>query len=431
MSTIIVNLLAGLYRAAWWAAMPLVARSPRMAAGWEQRTLATDHDGPYDVWIQSSSGGESLLANMVVSRLADMAGEDRPLKILATAGTREGIESLEKGLAHLSDQTGGIDVSLSYFPLDAPRLMERAFDRIKPRLAVVIETELWPGYLISARRKSVPVLVINGRMSEKSFGFYKHFHWFFSTVGPNRVLAISDQDGERFARVVGQDKVSVMNNIKFDRITPRSSSVNTSPVTANLPPNVPFVLLGSIRREEEEMILTTIRELLSARKNIVVGLFPKHIARAAHWIKELENSGITALKRSETGSVVQAGCVIVWDVFGELANAYDPAAAAFVGGSLANLGGQNFLEPLAFGLRPIIGPYWENFAWVGRRIVEAGLVREVENEHELSRALLADLDATTSREETIARVRAFFGPLQGGTRRVCNEILSMIENKRN
>ncbi|HBG20388.1 MAG TPA: 3-deoxy-D-manno-octulosonic acid transferase, partial [Desulfobulbaceae bacterium] len=134
-----------------------------------------------------------------------------------------------------------------------------------------------------------------------------------------------------------------------------------------------------------------------------------------------------AVKRSRATGRSLPGTVIVWDIFGELAGAYGLASATFVGGSLLNLGGQNFLEPLVFGLKPIIGPYWKNFAWVGRDIVAAGLVREVADEHELAQALLATIDEPGTRADVIEQVHTFFAPRKGGTEQVCRQIIDKLQ----
>lgn len=422
------KLLLTSYRGAWLIALPILQRNRRMALGWEERVLKVPLTGPVDIWIQASSGGESMLTNMVLSCLAEMLGKDASLKILVTSGTQQGVESLHKGAQNLkATAPGRLDVRVRYFPVDAPAVMNKVFTRLKPKLAVVVETELWPGYLTAAKRASVPVLVINGRMSEKSFANYKYFRCFFENVGPQRVFAISDTDAARFGGVVGEDRVAVINNIKFDRITPRSSFQGDNPLQAIIPWQCPFVLLGSVRREEEGKILEAICSLLASRSDIVIGLFPKHIERADAWISELTEAGVPARKRSETTETTAPGTVLVWDVFGELAGAYSLAQAAFVGGSLVNLGGQNFLEPLFFGLRPVIGPYWKNFAWVGREILSAGLIREVCNEKELVNVLLSDLSVSPSREEIVDKVQYFLKTRQGGTETVCREILLMLE----
>ena len=103
-----------------------------------------------------------------------------------------------------------------------------------------METELWPGFLITAKRQNIPVLLINGRMSVKSFGSYKYFSKFFKKYGPEKVLAISSADGERFSQIVGPDKVSLINNIKFDRIEPQCNVPELNPIAEILPKGQAF-----------------------------------------------------------------------------------------------------------------------------------------------------------------------------------------------
>lgn len=422
-----ITFLLSLYNLAWWIALPLLKRSPRVSLGWEQRTFREFRPGPYDIWIQAASGGEAMLTNMIIDTLADKSS--KKLKILATSGTKQGIESLNKGVLTRQKQgnNGALPhVTVSYFPFDTPDIMQRAFEEFAPRLAVTVETELWPNFLICAKKKNIPVLLVNGRMSEKSFKSYKHLRFFFSRSGPDKVYAISRTDGDRFSRVVGQEKVAVVQNIKFDRIKPPPSSPSHNPLTPFLPNDRPFIVLGSVRKEEEEKILVTIKNLLDKRPDVIIGLFPKHIERADHWQQLLNTQGISTIKRSQITPAPCMESVIVWDVFGELAGAYALARAAFVGGSLINLGGQNFLEPLVFGLRPIIGPYWKNFAWVGREIVSTGLVTEVAEEHELTEALLKALEDNSAKEKIAQQVQNFFAPKKGGTELVSGKILEQL-----
>ena len=421
----LINLILPLYSLAWFLAAPFLRRSPRISLGWQQRTLREMAQGPFDLWIQAASGGESLLTNMLLACLESQLPRGKRLRILATSGTKQGIDSLEKGRRALPADSL-LEVDIAYFPLDAPHLMRRAFAAFAPKLAVIVETELWPGFLVAARRNRVPVLLINGRMSEKSFASYRYFTGFFQKFGPEKVWAISPQDGERFAAIIGPERVAVMNNIKFDRIEAKNNLPLNTPIARLLPENVPFILLGSVRREEEPLIRQTIVDILAQRQDVVIGLFPKHIERADSWLHLLQTSGINGVKRSQIQGQQDPGSVIVWDVFGELAGAYGLAAATFVGGSLINLGGQNFLEPLVFGLKPIIGPYWKNFAWVGREIIDAGLVREVTDGPALTTALLAAIGTGTNRAAVIDEVQSFFLPRKGGTELISRQIIDKL-----
>lgn len=419
------RIFSALYHLAWLAALPFLQRSPRIALGWSQRTLQEAPEGPFDLWIQSASGGESLLTGMILADLAARLPAGKTLRVLATSGTQQGVDSLEKGCRERGNDSP-VRTEVRFFPFDSPRLMAKAFERFSPRLCVIVETELWPGFLWQARRHRVPVLLVNGRMSRKSFRSYRHFRRFFQQFGPERIWAISPEDGNRFAHNMGEENVEVMNNIKFDRIVPQQCPAPSQVITDLIPADTPFVLLGSIRKEEEDKICTTITQLLATRPDVVIGLFPKHIERAEHWLSMLAARGIPARKRSLATGPCPAGSVLVWDLFGELAGAYGLAKTTFIGGSLVDLGGQNFLEPLVFGLKPLIGPYWSNFAWVSRQIVDDGLVREVPDEQHLATELIAQLDTTESREQIIEQVQHFLTPRKGGTKVASHEIYKRL-----
>jgi 3-deoxy-D-manno-octulosonic-acid transferase len=123
---------------------------------------------------------------------------------------------------------------------------------------------------------------------------------------------------------------------------------------------------------------------------------------------------------------VAAGTVVLWDTFGELLPAYRLAKSAFVGGSLAPLGGQNFLEALVSGVLPVIGPSWENFAWVGRQIIDCGLLRVAGDWKEVAALILKDMDSSTPREEVIETTLKFVKPRQGGTQMACRHIAASL-----
>ena len=415
-----------LYNLAWHLALPLLRRLARVQCGWEQRTLGEAATGPFDLWIQAASGGESMLTTMMLERLGPLLPGQRKWRILATSGTSQGIDALTKGCQNLSASNTS-EISIAYFPFDAPWLMAKAFAHFQPKLAVIVETELWPAFLMTAKKNKVPVMLVNGRMSAKSFRSYQYFTSFFQKFGPEQVLAISPTDQVRFSRLIGPEKVSLIDNIKFDRIGSQLTTAKDNPLAELLPENSPLVLLASFRRQEEEPILKAVARLRRLRPDITIGLFPKHTERAGPLLTKLNRQYIGAKIRSTIDSRQAPGAVIVWDVFGELAGAYALARAAFVGGSLAKMGGQNFLEPLAYGLRPIIGPYWQDFAWIGREIVAAGLVIEVGNEGELVEKVLTAIDAPANKEQVMQQVEEFFRPQMGGTLAVCLRIISRLE----
>jgi len=414
------------YNLAWLVVFPFLKRKPRIALGWKQRLVKDIQPGPYDIWIQAASGGEARLTTTILTQLLSSSPSGERLRVLATSGTRQGIVTLSKAL--VEHKTTGLDVNIAYFPFDAPYLMQRAFTLFCPKIAVIIETELWPGFLIIAKKHRVPVLLVNGRISEKSFKSYRHWSGFFKKYGPEKILAISSADRNRFAHLVGPERVAPMNNIKFDKIEIKGDASDNTAISALLPSTCPFVILGSVRQEEEEKILTVIQHLLKNQKNIVIGLFPKHRDRTSQWQNVLERENIPYARRSTASHPVQPGTLLLWDIFGELAQAYSHAKATFVGGSLVNLGGQNFLEPLIYGLRPIIGPHWKDFSWVGREIITPGLIREVTDENQLANLLMEDIKSDESKDIIQQQVEQFFAPRRGGTKQSCKCIRDTLQN---
>ena len=187
-----------------------------------------------------------------------------------------------------------------------------------------------------------------------------------------------------------------------------------------MPPQKHFLILGSVREAEEADVEKIIQHILKRQPDTVIGLFPRHMHRLDHWQKTLQRLGIAWTLRSGT----QAGNrgVILWDVFGELSLAYPLATAAFVGGSLARLGGQNFLEPLVRGVPTIIGPFWDNFRWVGVEILNQGILQQAKTWKEVADFLVAGIIHPPDREAVKKKALSYIKARQGGADVACRLI---------
>lgn len=410
--------------------MLLLRRRSRTGWGWQERILDRNSvpEGPFDLWIQAASGGEATLAGELIRTLHNKITTEKhpPLRLLLTSGTREGKEELERALASLESNIH-LKCSVCCFPLDAPHLMKRAFRRYRPRLAVLLETELWPGFLSSAKEAKVAVHLVNGRMSERSFPSYRRFHFLLNQLAPSRIWAISKNDADRFQQVMPAAPIQVMSNIKFDIMarTNQPSDTIEDPIYPEQFPG-PLVIFGSIHRKEEEQILYVIDKIRKRIPGIVLAVFPKKPDRIGPWLSLLTKNHIPATRRSDLHHFKEASGVIVWDRFGELGSTYSHAVTAFVGGSLAPLGGQNFLEPLRFGLRPIIGPHWNDFSWVGDEFITNNLVRVARDKEQLLESLIADLEHPSSRQQTKEMADFIIQSRTGGTNAICRELLQHL-----
>jgi len=402
--------------------LPCLRFSKRLRPGFEQRTLATPPPRA-DLWIQAASVGESYLALELINRLTPPS----PITILLTTNTSQGMDILEKIRREHQNSTN-IKIHTAYFPFDKPTIMARAMSAVQPRAVVLLESELWPGLMKSCRRGNCKLLIINGRMTQRSLSRYLIRPSFWKELGPDTILAMSPEDGRRFGILFGHDIVDIMGNIKFDRFHSGDDGQNPTenPLRPLFEPESPFIVLGSVRKEEEEDLEELLRELRPKNPQAIIGLFPRHMQRLDHWQKNLSRLGLQWQLRSATTGPVKQGTIILWDVMGELAQAYELAWAAFVGGSLAPLGGQNFLEPLSCGLRPVIGPYWDNFSWIGREIMDRKLVFEAKDRWEVAEYLLENIHTPPRRAETRQALQAYIRNRQGGTGKACKLIIDSL-----
>ncbi len=414
-----------LYNLLWTCALPCLRLNHRLAEGYGQRRLNYPLQ-PADIWIQAASVGESYLALEIIQNLK----LSRAVNILVTANTSQGIDILNRGRPQPPQGNAKIDVAVGYFPFDQPVLMHRAVAAIRPAAMVLLETEIWPGLLRALKQQDCRTIIINGRMTDRSLKRYLLWPSIWPLIRPDRVLAISPADADRFKQMFGPEGIDIMPNMKFDRVAASAAAVKgPNPLEEILPDTLSFAVMASVRRPEEPLVTKIIPEILRSRPDAVIGLFPRHLHRLPFWQATLDRLGIRWSLRSEARAPASPGMVIVWDTFGELEQAYRHCQAAFVGGSLAPLGGQNFLEALMSGIKPVIGPSWENFRWVGKEIIDIDLLRVAVNWRDVAALLIKDLEASPPRDEIIRRSLAYINERRGGTAQACRAIADLVADR--
>lgn len=411
------KLIFGAYTAAWKAAAPFLKRHHRLKDGFADRLVPPGWPGEADkaapavrFWIQAASGGESWLVHALAPALARAVharSQAQGIHCLCTTFTRQGLDVLQKPMPSPGNGCPPPSILPRYFPLDTPALMQRAICAARPDAIILLETELWPGLLSAAREAGVPVFIVNGRMRESSRNAYGRIASLWKKFPPDRVLAVSEDDAARFAGVFGiPEHCTAMNNIKFDLIdnTPLTAQIVQDQRSASgIPPETLLAVLASVREEEEDLLLPLLPALVRARPGGLpraVAVAPRHMHRVAAWQEKLAAAGLAVRLRSEdksragTSPVPPATAdIYLWDTFGELQTLYGAADTVFVGGSLAPLGGQNFIEAAALGIAPLVGPSWDNFLWAGDGLFTLGAARQVASAAELGNRLKDDLDA--------------------------------------
>jgi 3-deoxy-D-manno-octulosonic-acid transferase len=411
----------GVYGMAWRILSPVLRRHNRLAEGWDQRWLHPPLPRA-DLWLQAASAGEAYLAREIIDRLTPSAA----IRVLVTTNTRQGLDILSRVPPNRHASLSNMIVSARYFPFDHPALMTSAVASVCPRLVGLLETELWPGLLAACRATETPTVVINGRINLSSLRRYRVWPALWQAIAPTRILAISSSDAHRFNSLFPKTSISVMNNVKFDQWARDVGNINADRLKRYFIPDPLLAVFGSIRQAEETAVQQMVSRIRSRIPGAIIALFPRHMDRMDRWRNYLTHHQFPWCDRSRLDGTALPGHIVLWDRFGELRDAYQLATTAFVGGSLAPLGGQNFLEPLGCGVTPVIGPSWHNFAWVGEQIFKDKLVHRASGWESAADYMINAMKNPIPRSDILQRVKRFAQSHTGGTRQACRTIESYL-----
>ena len=334
------------------------------------------------LWVHALSVGEVISAIPLVRKLAS----DLPdYPVVVTVTTAKGMEIARK---ELEGQVSG----LFTMPIDAWWCMRRMVGRIDPRAFVLVETDIWPGLIGRLRGLGVPRILVNGRVSPRTFRSYRRFpaaaRMLFRDL--DTCLVQSDLDRSRLLGVgVSPGKVITTGNIKFDREwTPMSAGERDTWVELfRLEPGEPVWVAGSTHEGEDEIVLRVFKELRVPFPTLRLIIAPRNVGKAPELIDRARAMGLAASLRSSPAAGRKVGEAVVLDTMGELGRMYGLATVSFVGGSLVPVGGHNLLEPASFGCPVVFGPHMHNFVLMSETLVESGGGRQVEGSEELLRAL--------------------------------------------
>jgi 3-deoxy-D-manno-octulosonic-acid transferase len=408
--TFLLRSFLAAYRLLWSCLTPFLLRSGRIREGAAERTLQEVAFSRVDLWIHAASAGEAYLAGQIVECL----DSGQPLDILITTNTSQGRIIVEKNIGSSVHR-----VTVSFMVFDNPSLVKRAVKIADPKLLVLVELEIWPALMAEMKRAGKKVMIVNGRMTEKSFKGYRKAALLWRQLKPDTILAISESDRRRFVTLFDQPETFHVANMKFDRM-------GRGRIDIEKKQEYRYLVLASVRKEEDSEVLYLVDELLAQFPDLRIGLFPRHMHRVDNWGKLLTKKKISwALKSAErVGGDVS---VVIWDLFGELENEFSRADAVFVGGSLASLGGQNFIEPLLHGVAPVTGPSVSDFLWVGEELFNQGLVQKGSSKEDVLRLLADSLKYPADKIDIRLKVDRYIAAKQGGSRKTCDFINSLMK----
>jgi 3-deoxy-D-manno-octulosonic-acid transferase len=380
-------------------------------------------DGDQSIWIHAVSVGEVLTVRALLPQLRERYPR---LRIFVSTTTMAGQQVARSNLPYVDE--------VFYFPFDLGFIVNRTLGLVRPRLFVMMETEIWPNMLRACHRDGVKTALVNGRISTRSYPRYRFARFFF-----RRVLAHVDrfcmQSEESARRIIemgaARDRVIVTGSLKFDSLdvpatesAPRSSlppSFAPAPPVHDvhqrgrtrvlryfrISPARPVVVAASTLKGEEEHVLEAFQRIRATMTNALLIIAPRKPERFDDVERLVRRAGWNVARRTELRVDAEPrNDVVILDTIGELAQLFQVATVVFVGGSLVDAGGHNILEPAVFGKPIVFGPHMDNFAEIARTFLDNGAAIQVRSGRELESALLALLGDPVRRASLGAAARA-------------------------
>ncbi|KJR41213.1 3-deoxy-D-manno-octulosonic-acid transferase [Candidatus Magnetoovum chiemensis] len=342
----------------------------------EIRNTFDKSNGPV-IWIHAVSVGETICALPLVDKLYSISTKNIVISTVTDTG-----QEIAKS------RTKGKDIKIIYVPFDTSLAVKQAFKTIKPNVLIIMETELWPALIHEAHLNKIPVILLNGRISNKSFKKYLLIKTFLKPV-LDKITFFAMQDdlyAERIIKMGAQEKrVRNIGNLKYDVKPPTEARQWTKSLSS------PVIVAGSTHDGEEEIILKAYKKLKKDIPRLSLILAPRHPQRFAAVESIIKNTGLNFIKRSQIENNAVNNDIVLLDTMGELSSVYGIADAAVMGGSFMPKGGHNLLEP-AFFAKPIVcGPFMDNFPMAEEfRAKQACLYSTAETLYDDLKGLLRD-----------------------------------------
>lgn len=373
------------------------------------------------IWVHALSVGETRLAASLVRGLRDRF-EGR--RILFSVSTQTGFD-VAKGLLD------GLADDIFLFPYDIPWSIKRVADRIDPAIVLIVESDIWPNFLSEMKQRGIPVILCNGRLSNRSFSRYrrlphisKFLFSYFAMIGTP-----SEGDAKRFAQLgIHPDNLCVTGNLKFDQdvVSVPSGDVKERKRALKLPPTATVLLAGSTHRGEEMVLFDAFMKLVKENPDLRLIIAPRDPARAGSIERIAGTKGLSSFSMTAIDEMAAPGTwdVMIVDTIGVLSRIYALADIAFIGGSLVAAGGHNPLEPAAFSKPILFGPDMSDFRDIAQMLLCSGGAIRVEDADDICREISSLLGDIEKVHEMGARAFRVFSDNGGAVERT----LTLVED---
>jgi 3-deoxy-D-manno-octulosonic-acid transferase len=381
-------------------------------------------DGEESIWIHAVSVGEALTARALA---ADLKERYPRLRLYLSTTTIAGQHVARRSLQHVD--------AVFYFPFDWAFIVRRTLNIVRPRVFVMMETEIWPNLLRLCRARGVKTVLINGRISSRSYPRYRLIKPFFRRVlaDVDRFCMQSDESARRIIEL-GADasKVTVTGSLKFDSLEMPAVVSHGKPRERvlrffRLSPNRLVLVAGSTVKGEEPAVLKAFSRLKGASPSAMAILAPRQPERFGEVERLARDGGFVTARRSDLPIDTEPRAdVVVLDTIGELAQLYQVATVVFVGGSLVDHGGHNILEPAVFGKPILFGPHMQNFKEIVDTFVANDAAVQVGSDRELEQAMISLATDPVRRAKLGAAARALVEANRGAKEKTLAVIADLL-----
>ena len=379
-------------------------------------------DGEDSIWVHAVSVGEVLAARLLISELRR---QYPGLRIFLSTTTRTGQELARRQVA----DTDGV----FYFPFDWAFSVRRTLDVVKPKLFVMMETEIWPNLLRECRRRDIRTMLVNGRISYRSFPRYQLVRPMFRRVlrDIDRFCVQSEDMSRRLVQLgADRERITVTGSLKFD-------SLESAPVVPSgrqrvlrffrLSLHRQVLVAGSTMKGEEEAVVRAFNRLRARGGNPLLVLAARRPERFDEVERLCRQEGLATIRRTELPIDAEPReDAVVLDTIGELAELYQIATVVFVGGSLVAAGGHNILEPAFYGKPIVFGPHMENFAEIAETFLANDAAIQVPSRHELDEAIVALMGDPVRRARLGAAARALIDANRGAKEKTMAVVTALL-----
>ena len=365
----------------------------------------------YDFWIHAVSVGEVRAITPLVKRLLAEQPDRRILMTISTPTGRDTVKLLLKDT-----------VDLCYLPYDVGFCINQFLRRAQPKVAIIVETEVWPNLIIKAKKYRIPVLYVNVRLSERSFLKYQRFARFSKAIF-SRISYMAIQgpaDATRLHQLgVPISKFSITGNIKFDVSMPASLEESARGLRGLFTQSRTVWIAGSTREGEEEILLPVYQRLKQEYEDLLLIIVPRHPERFDEVAKLCKRYKLNIVRRTDTPMQIDADIdIYLGDTLGELSLMYAASDIAFVGGSMVPFGGQNILEPCALGVPVVFGMHMFNFQEISELTTAANAGIQVFDQEHLERELNVLIQRPNHRDEIGNNGKALINEHKGALERI-------------